>query len=187
MGSSSRYVLSLDLATSCGWAIGDETHMVQSGVVDLSYNKSHGHPGDRLQKFYDFLCDLHEKFHFQYIVYEQIKMGFHKGQAANSLYFELQGILKLFARQIRVTPLSRHAMTIKSRFTGSGKAKKEDIAAEAINRGWEGAKRTHSGELLNHDEADAIALLCIFSEELGRKFDILPVHKCTETDVETSF
>lgn len=160
--------------------------MVKSGVVDLSYNKSMGHPGDRLQKFYDMLCRFHEEYHLEHIVYEAVKTGFHKSQKANELYFELQGILKLFCRQVRITPIARHVMTIKKEFTGSGKADKGAIAAEAVKRGWEGVVTAHDGSVLNHDEIDAIALLCVFSEELGRNFSILPP-RVSETEEELSF
>ncbi len=161
--------------------------MVGSGVIDLSYNKTYGHPGDRLHKFYTFLCEVYSEYPLEYIVYEAIKMGFHKSQKANELYFELQGILKLFARTSRIIPIARHAMTIKKGFTGSGKATKEQVADEATARGWEGAQKTKDGTLLNHDEADAIALLCVFMAESGKPFSVAPRIAPVESTEECVF
>lgn len=170
-----RYTLALDLGTDCGFAIGDGQRLVYSGIVELQYHKTHGHPGDRLRKFYEFLADVMGEYPLSEIVYEAIKMGFHKGSNANALYFELQGILKLFSRQVKIHPVPYHTMTVKKIFTGSGAAKKEDVAEAAIQQGWKGALHTPGGKLINHDEADAVALLCVHMAHHGRPFSIAPI------------
>lgn len=181
----SRYVLGLDIATSTGWAVMEDGVIIHSGTLDMSL-KPHNRRGDRLVKFFNFLSSKeHGPFEevslgelIGAVVYEDVTPssgggGFHKSQSANKLYFNMQGIVEMFATQLRIAEEKIHPSTLKKAFTGNGRATKEDIGRAAEEIGWTGAKwQNHPQKgliLLNDDEADAIALCAIYGAKNGFK------------------
>lgn len=179
----SRYVLGLDIATSTGWAVMEDGVIIHSGTLDMSL-KQHHRRGDRLVKFFNFLSSQeHGPFEevslgdlIGAVVYEEVTpssggKGFHSSQAANKLYFNMQGIVEMFAAQLRIIEEKVHPSTLKKAFAGNGRATKEDIGREAEAIGWRGAQWKQDPKkglvLLNDDEADAIALCAIYGAKHG--------------------
>lgn len=148
-------VLSLDLASTFGWALGNHDGkrgvITHSGEIDLSRKDTH--PGHRFLKFNEF---LHKFTGVKEILYEDVPR-FESAGAAR-VYCGLLAHLQVFclAQNIRLTNMKPGS--IKKHFTGHGNAKKEVMCEVAHRLGWGGG---HKGTDMAHNECDAIALMWV--------------------------
>jgi hypothetical protein len=158
-----RYALGLDLGSTLGWAKCIDGVIVDSGVVDLRVGDKDDprYPGRRFEKFWNWILENHHEADEVY--YERV-VGFQHSTMAMGAYFGLLAMLQLFCEVYgKKAPTGIHTTTLKHRFTTNGRAKKIEMCNMAINLGW---KNGHSGTDLNHDEADAIALVVVKQLEI---------------------
>lgn len=146
-------ILSIDLGSTFGYALGKNGVIVESGEVTLS--AAHAHPGHRWLKFGEW---LHRFRDVNEILVEDVP-GFKSSDAAK-VHGALLGKVQEFSlvHGIRMGALTPGQ--IKGDFTGNGNAKKEVMCDVAINLGWRNGVR---GTRQNNNECDAIALLwCVY-------------------------
>jgi hypothetical protein len=161
------YTLALDLATRTGWAVSEGSVIIASGTFDLSASTKALHregmkiflleQAFRENRFHEFINE---------IVIEDIMVFKGKNsiqsQRGIASYFFLQGKVFEYCRAIGINPPTLiNPMTLKLQFAGTGKASKEDMGRELEARGWTGAVWDKAGNLVNNDEADALALLFV--------------------------
>jgi Holliday junction resolvasome RuvABC endonuclease subunit len=144
-------ILALDLATRTGWASWDGERR-ESGYVDFDVKRGES-PGMRYFRFNAWLQPLLEALHPQILVYEQ-PFVMRSGAAAEiTLGFATRAQEACALRGIEHQPVS--GSTLKKWTTGRGNAKKPEMVAAVIMRfGMLGG-----GSTLDHNQADAIALL----------------------------
>lgn len=144
-------ILSLDLGSSFGWAIGKNGVIESSGEVALSARDSH--PGTRWMRFQEWLYNHRE---VDEVLYEEVQ-GF-RSNDASMCYGALRALLQVFclANGIRLSALTPGQ--IKMDFTGNGNAKKEVMCEVAMNLGWKNGVR---GTREFNNECDAIALMWV--------------------------
>lgn len=147
-----QVILSLDLATSTGWAASvpaSPSGRPKSGVWRL------GTDALSLGSFFDgfdqLLSDAITVFAPRLIVYEAPIL--HSGQMTPATALKLQGLAALteliaFRREVPVRQANNQ--TVKKFFAGYGHAKKPDMIAACRDRGW---------NIDSPDEADALAIL----------------------------
>ena len=170
---NTQYTLALDLATHTGWAVCEGNVIIASGTVDLSAAlKSPNQQGFKIYLLESWLRE--QQFHefINCIVIEDIMVFRGKtskqSQKAIQSYFHLQAKVYEYCRAIGAgSPVLINPMTLKLAFAGKGNASKEDMAREAVSRGWGGAEWAADGRIMNGDEADAIALLFVNAENQG--------------------
>ncbi len=164
---SDYYALSLDIGTCTGFALQCNSTIIASGSFDMGGLPSGmNRKGYRLQRFFDFLQD------FQFvddIIIERVTRHHFKSQDAATCHMHLQGIIYFFCSLNKMTePQLIDTSELKKLFTGIGNAKKEVIGKRATELGWTGAVWDTTGSsLINHDEADAIALLYVSAIKSG--------------------
>lgn len=151
-------ILSLDLGSNFGWAIGKNGVITASGEVPLTRSQD-SHPGMRWMRFQEFLYkhrDVNE------IIFENVKGS--RSHVASMVYGKLKGDVETFvlANGIRLSCLTPGE--IKSDFTGNGNAKKEIMCEVAMNLGWKHGMR---GTRDFNDECDAIALMWVIYSRRG--------------------
>lgn len=150
-------ILSLDLASVTGYAVGRNGIVIDSGEVPLK-PPGQTHPGHRFMKFQRFIHALHDRHKFNEVVYE--KAVRFESAPAWLVYGGLLAQLHMFTLGFELLSRNLNVQTIKKEFTGSGRAKKEQMCEVAINLGWRNGAR---GTAINNNECDAIALLwCIY-------------------------
>lgn len=158
--------LTIDLASTIGFAIGKNGVIMKSGEVTLS-DKARAHPGKRLLRFQEW---LYEHKDVGEIIFEEVTM-FWKSGAAAVMYGRLLGQLETFSLVHNIPLRSLPVGTIKKDFTGNGNAKKEIMCDVAINLGWKNGKR---GTRQNDNECDAIALYWVVCQRRGIKPSFAP-------------
>lgn len=158
-----RYSLSLDIGTHLGWACARDGKVFRSGVRTLKSNN--GSLGHREANFIAFLKEI-KAHEYDDIFYE--KVNSHAGwNTSVTVPLKLLGLLEYYLNQTTypvLIPVPYASITVKRRFTGNHKAHKEEICEHCIDRGW---KNGELGTALNHDEADAIAVMAIGLEDQG--------------------
>lgn len=159
-----HYALSLDLGTTLGWAKCIDGVIVESGVADLRpgcHKDDPQYEGARGEIFWNWLLENHQDC--DEIYYEHV-VGFQYSTQAMSVYFGLRQLMKLFCLMYgRKKSYPIHTTTLKHRFTDNGRAKKHEMCQMAIDLGWKNGAR---GTDLNHDEADAIAMVFVKQLEI---------------------
>lgn len=147
-------ILSLDLATICGWAVSGGG-VITSGSQDFSrYGGSKSrrpdHVGESFAMFHRWLAEKLRTDKPDVIAYESA--GHFKSGAAVQVLVGMRGIMLCAAatQNIPVTPYAPAA--VKKFWTGKGTADK--IAMVAMTR-----KRCPDVDLTDSNEADALAIL----------------------------
>lgn len=151
-------ILSLDLGSTFGWAIGKGAGSIaSSGEVSLSSPDCH--PGTRWMRFQEW---LYKHKGVNEILYEEVQ-NFRSGDAS-MCYGALRAMVQVFAlaNGIRLSALTPGQ--IKMDFTGNGNAKKEVMCEVALNLGWKNGVR---GTRDFNNECDAIALLWVVYTRRG--------------------
>lgn len=145
-------IIALDLGSTTGVAFGDGPR--PDGSEFVKFTGKGGFTPESFYKFYKYL-NSHikgaHKFHDEDIQLVIEKPNAHMpGYAGVKVHFGMLGVaLLLEGRYPRVTGHVVPALTIKKFWTGSGRAKKPDMIAEAVKRDY---------NIVDDNEADAIAL-----------------------------
>lgn len=149
-------ILSLDLATTTGWATNIGSRL--SGTIKFELKRGES-PGMRFLRFRAWLREMHELTNgsMDVIVYEQ---AHHRGGAATACCVGLITEIKAFAAENEVELMPVHTATFKKFATGSGRANKMQMVVAARGLGWTSE---------DDNEADAQLLLEYAMAELGRK------------------
>lgn len=122
--------------------------------------------GHRLRRFYNWLNDFGGVSEVYYEI-SGIPAGSgarNRSVASNEVQIQLKGILSMFCACYRIPMTGMHNATLKKSFTGYGRADKEDMCRFAHNLGWPGGV---PGTAMDHDAADAIALIVCIEKENG--------------------
>jgi Holliday junction resolvasome RuvABC endonuclease subunit len=147
-------ILALDMkVTGTGWAEsgGD------SGVKSFS-GKSGDSPGMKWIRFESWLTNQVVRYAPDVIVYEQ---AHHRGRAPTQYAYTMIGIVEKVAADRGIEVANKHSSEIKKHATGKGRASKEQMI-EAAEANWWGK------EIKSDDEADALWLLDLMTEELEK-------------------
>ena len=150
-------ILSLDLATSCGWCFISDAEYRYSGVLDLP--KHSANPGLHFLKFQNWLQDFRG---VDEIFYEDVPRF--ESKAAAQVYCGQRAILHVFrvTHGIRVTSIKSNS--VKKEFAGNGNAPKELMCKVAHALGW---LHGHPDTDIDHDEADAFATAYVILQRRG--------------------
>jgi Holliday junction resolvasome RuvABC endonuclease subunit len=150
----SRVVLSLDIATITGWAVGRPGDSPKMGSVRLlGRGAEDGAIGCAL---IDWLADQITIHAPSLVAYEApLQRGQHSGQAAGLVTIGLVMAVKIvcWRREVKCQPF--HVSTIRANTVGSGRAKKADVAAWCASQGWQVPQVAGEPDL---DATDAAAL-----------------------------
>jgi hypothetical protein len=154
-----KRIISLDLGSKMGVAWGDGNR--PDGHEMVKFTGKGGFNPESFYKFYLYLnnkvqMELSSSFEDVHLVIE--KPNAHMpGYAGVKVHFGMLGVALLIeGRWSRVTSHVVPALTIKKFWTGSGRAKKPDMIAEAQKRGY---------ELVDDNQADAVALY-VYAQEV---------------------
>ena len=142
-----KVILTLDLATNTGWAVGEATASAvpRIGSVRLGRAGDHGSIGVGLD---DWLWPFAELNSVDALVVEAA-IGQHAGQQAAKVALGLLMVCEMFAYR-RETPIRQcAASSVRARVIGSGRAKKPEVMAWCVKQGW---------DVPDNDAADAAAL-----------------------------
>lgn len=141
-------IIALDLGTHCGYAVGNPTEIIYSGVIDLLPNRWEG-GGHRFLRFRQQLQAWRAAMpdNALRVHYEAVKS--HRGTAAAHCYGGLLGILTGWCEENRVPYMGHSVQAIKQAVTGKGNATKAEVIASVQALGY---------AIKDDNEADAIAL-----------------------------
>ena len=140
-------ILSLDVATKCGWALGNLTTMEASGVWDFSIKRDES-SGMRLVRFKSKLNEFFSTRKIDLVTFER-SSGMHK--APIIVQSELHGVLKLVCEDLGIKYKAYSAQEIKRFATNKGRANKEVMKEALFNE--------HGINLEDDNEIDAIWIL----------------------------
>lgn len=146
-------ILALDLGTQLGWARRDVNGVIRSGSVSF-HPRARDAAGQRWLRFSAHLSALKREVGELHAIYYEEVMAHGTRENPNVIAAHVYGgflaQLEIFCdvNRIRLVPVS--VSTIKKSFTGNGRAKKEDMFAEARRRGFRPA---------DDNEADSLAIL----------------------------
>jgi Holliday junction resolvasome RuvABC endonuclease subunit len=143
-------ILSLDIATHCGWAT-----KTASGVWDLSIKRDES-SGMRLIRFKSKVKEIIEKEQINLVTFER-SAGFHKN--AIIVQSELHGVLKLYLEEIKMDYRAYSAKEIKKFATGNGNANKEKMIQAARDR--------YKIEPIDDNHADALHIYHLSVQDLS--------------------
>ena len=140
-------ILALDLGTKTGWALYVGPGVIFSGAWDLKPSRFSG-GGMRFVRFVGFLTELHKNIGYDRVVFEEVRR--HMSTDAAHVYGGLMATLTMFCEDKSLPYEGVPVGTIKKTWTGKGNAKKDEMVAEAVRRGFDPQ---------SEDEADALAIL----------------------------
>lgn len=149
--------LSIDLGSTCGYCIGRDGVIIESGEVSL-YSKE-SHPGHRWMKFQEWLIKYN---YVNEILFEDVPQF--KSASAAKVYGALLGVLQIFSLAHGIRMCSLKPTQIKKDFTGYGNAKKDVMCDVAMRLGW---RNGVEGTMNNNNECDAIALYWVVCARRG--------------------
>lgn len=150
-------VLALDIAQRCGWA-----HLaagvITSGMQDCRKyegckSRPAEHDGQPFLNFHLWLREYLRDHRPVTIVYEKA-MGHFQSAGAADMCIGMRGILFMQAAYLGIPVVPYSASTIKKKWTGTGRADKDQMVIEAYRRFPELAAR-HADD----NECDAVATL----------------------------
>lgn len=144
-------ILALDLATQTGWAHSNGL----SGIQSFALRRGDS-PGMRWLEFAAWLRRVLDRAPTDVIVYEQ---AHHRGGASTHVGHGFIAQTEAIAAERKIEITNRHTATIKKYATGKGNAKKDAMLAAARKR-WLGM------EIIDDNQADALFLLSLVTEEL---------------------
>lgn len=147
-------ILAVDPGTECGWAHSSGG----SGTWDLRVRTDES-DGMRLIRLTGKLLEIEEAVGIELLVYEAARYATENSHRALVVQSEMQGQLKRTAIERGWQYKGYSASEIKRHATGKGNASKDHVLRAARSR-W--AK----GE--NHNEADALWLLDLATETVGK-------------------
>ena len=143
--------LGLDLSTRTGWACGRVGAAPDHGTLELPAGLGTGGLGRVFAALERGLDDLHAIQHFERVIMEAPLPPAAQSQAHTArMQLGLAAVVELwcYGRDILVTEAA--APTVRAKVLGNGRAKKADVIAWCIARGWQPG---------DDNQADALALL----------------------------
>lgn len=153
--------LCVDLGTTTGYAVGDNSAMI-SGVWKLKHGRFEG-GGMRFVKFRTMLNELRDAFPasspITHVFFEEVRR--HQGVDAAHVYGGLMAVLTGWCEEQKLSYSGVPVGTIKSHWTGKGNASKDMMMAEAHRRNL---------NPVDDNEADAIAIFDWAKNEYGAEF-----------------
>lgn len=129
-----RCILALDLGTRTGYALRRRDGTVSYGTEVFTPRKSWT-PGQRWQRFRRWLAETVEREQVHAIAYERVVFG-HSSASASDVYGGFKALVEMAADAHRCELLEVAVPTVKKHFTGSGRADKAAMLAEAKRRGF---------------------------------------------------
>lgn len=146
-------ILALDLATNTGWAHSDGA----SGVQSFKPRRGDS-PGMRYLNLRAWLSRVQEVAPIELIVYEQ---PHHRGGAATEVLVGMVTTVQAWAAEHGKETTSRQSSEIKRHALGKGRGSKLAMMLAC--------EKKFGFEPINDDHADALWLLDLVVEELGRE------------------
>ena len=141
-------ILGIDPGSQCGWAIGRDDYVIESGVWQLKPGVGES-PGMRYLRLRAKMAVVREAYpRLALICYEQ---AHHRGRAATEYGIGVATTIQAWAAEWKIEHSHVHAATLKKWATGSGRASKEDM----VRCGREKFGRLEA----THDEIDALWIL----------------------------
>lgn len=137
--------LALDLGSNCGWAIKNKVG-ITSGTESFKTKRIEG-AGMKFLRFRKWL-DMNLHHGFNEVYYEEVRR--HIGTQAAHAFGAYQGILTAWCEENSIPYSSIPVGTIKRNWVGRGNASKQEMIAEAKQRGFNPS---------TDNEADALAIL----------------------------
>ncbi len=153
----SHTILSLDLASTTGWAFLKDGVIEKSGVVRLVDKDAH--PGDRWRKFKNMLVGFKN---VNEIIYESVPM--YDSTRWARIHAGLVAHLEDFVLMYNIRCTTIQATSVKLEFAGHGHAQKADMCKTAHRLGWKGGVEDTD---IDHDECDAIAAAWVILSRRG--------------------
>lgn len=145
-----RNILALDLATRTGWAIATRDGRILSGCESFVPRASWD-PGQRGLRFKAWLQELVHQRGIHAIAYEMVVRHGPQNMAATAhLYGLLEGLMWMTASTRQIPVDGVQPSLVKKTWTGSGRADKAAMIAEARRRGFRPS---------DDNEADALGIL----------------------------
>ena len=141
-------ILAVDLGNKTGYALRRRDGAMRYGTMDFTPRKSWT-PGQRWTRFRGWLGDTVSTFQIDAIVFERVVFG-HSSAASSDVYGGFKALVELAADIHGLTLSSVAVPTVKKHFTGSGRADKDTMMAQARARGFSPD---------SHNAADALAIL----------------------------
>lgn len=129
-----RNLLALDLGTHTGWAVRRRDGTISHGTESFSPRKSWT-PGQRWLRYRSWLSALIEREQIHAVTFERVVFG-HSSASASDVYGGFRAITEMVVDAHHCTLDSVAVPTVKKHWTGSGRAKKPDMIAEARRRGF---------------------------------------------------
>lgn len=146
-------ILALDPAAKTGYALGEgppmKASVLQSGVWLITHDLDR-HPGQRLERFEDFLLDSHKAWRFEALAYEKSTFGSHN-PAVKELHAELAAVIRLVAARLAIPAWGYAIQTWKLRAVGNGGADKGQIIRTLAT--------LYGIRVTSEDQADAVGIL----------------------------
>ncbi|MNU91688.1 Holliday junction resolvase [compost metagenome] len=141
-------ILAVDLGNKTGYALRRRDGAMRYGTMDFTPRKSWT-PGQRWARFRSWLADTITTFQIDAIVFERVVFG-HSSAASSDVYGGFKALVELASDTHRLALSSVAVPTVKKHFTGSGRADKDAMMAQAKVRGYIPD---------SHNAADALAIL----------------------------
>lgn len=141
-------ILSIDLGTTTGWALGMRDGALHGGSQSFAPRRNDG-PGQRWLKFAAWLGERGRQAGEIHAVYYELVLRHTAVQAAH-VYGGFEAHLQAWADRNRIRLVGVPVPVIKKFWTGRGNAKKEEMMAEAARRGF---------RVADDNACDAMALL----------------------------
>lgn len=152
---NNQNVLALDLATKTGWAVRLRDGSIEHGVFNTAPPKG-SHSGQRFINFRTHLQALIEKYDAHVVVYEDVRN--HVGVTAAHIHGGLKAITFMVCAYQNIELRYHGVGQIKKHWTGKGNAKKDEMIAEAVKRGYKPQ---------DDNVADALAILGLAFNDYG--------------------
>lgn len=143
-----RNLLALDLGTHTGWAIRRRDGAIVCGTEDFTPRKSWG-PGQRWLRFRSWLSAVIDREQIHAVTFERVVFG-HSSASASDVYGGFRALTEMVTDAHHCTLGTIAVPTIKKHWTGSGRADKAQMIAEARRRGF---------RPVDDNAADALAIL----------------------------
>lgn len=129
-----RCILALDLGTKCGYALRRRDGSIVHGTEVFTPRKSWT-PGQRWQRFRSWLSTVINEHQVHVIAFERVVFA-HSSAAASDVYGGFKCLVEIAADQHRCELLDVAVPTVKKHWSGSGRADKAAMVAEAKRRGF---------------------------------------------------
>lgn len=129
-----RNILALDLGTKTGWAVATRDGLQFCGTESFT-PRARWTPGQRWLRFRAWLVDLLHKHDIHALAYERVVFG-HSSAASSDVYGAFKCLVELTVEGRNIELLTVAVPTVKKHWTGSGRADKAAMVAEAKRRGF---------------------------------------------------